>query len=144
MPLIAVNIVSYQGYKVISTREDFAMQKYIELTKPDKKKLESDWYHFCSRKQIPFIKITARARLADVHWDYITYNDAKIDETLNSQAEYIKLKAKEIFNSYAHAQSDCHITETVITFYDLVLNEARQAAEDLYDTISSLSTVHLA
>lgn len=115
------------------------MNKFVEI--PSKEKgyeKETDWHQHCRSKQIPFITVKTRTNLADVHWDFITYNTPETDQKLSDLSKLIEMSAFDIFKKYANDASTQRINCHLIYFYGLSIPQARLAADELYDLIVSL------
>ncbi|MCK7546318.1 hypothetical protein MLC59_19370 [Marinobacter bryozoorum] len=111
------------------------MEKYVELsdTSSDFAK-ENVWLEHCELKQIPFITVKTRSKYADVHWDYITYSN-EVDEILESIGTTLRDSAVEIFNQYASKKSRYTASGHLVWFKNLEIEQAREAASDLYDLV---------
>ena len=115
------------------------MIKFVEIPRKEKGyEKENDWHKHCLYKQIPFITVKTRTKLADVHWDYITYNTPQTDQKLSELSFIIEKGALDIFKKYANDASSQRINCHLIYFYNLNIPHARLAADELYDFLVSL------
>jgi hypothetical protein len=118
------------------------MQKYIELPKKDVgAKVENEWYKICQKEQIPFITLKSRTKLADVHWDYITY-PTNVDDILNDLNGQLRDNAIEIFMKYADKRSAYTANDHLVWFKNLEIEKAKIAAEELYDLVTAYIEGH--
>jgi hypothetical protein len=119
------------------------MEKFVEITRKDKGfDKENSWYRVCEKQCIPFITIRARSKLADVQWDYMSYPPS-IDEALFSQRERIKTQVSAIYDRYASKDTWFGAGPGVISFGNLEIGSAREAASELYDIIYEAARVAL-
>lgn len=119
------------------------MEKYVEVGKKrgDIEKINA-WYQQCSRRQSPYITVTLKGKYADVHWDYINYDKA-VDDYLDSNETLIKEHAVEILKRHSNPKSRFSVSPTVINFENLAHEEARLAADDLYDFVADLLSAEM-
>jgi hypothetical protein len=94
------------------------------------------WFNHCSRKQIPYVTLRYRTSLADVEWDYISFNH-DVDPILERNKDGIQKGALSIFEKYANERSEYSINNHVIFFKKLRIDSAEKAATELYGLISS-------
>lgn len=121
------------------------MQKFVGIPKKNKgHEKENLWFEKCQREKTPFITIKTRTKLADVHWDYITY-PTEVDLHLQANEEDITQRAIEIFKKHANKRSEYQVSSGLVYFNDLETQKARLAAAELYDlvteTVSSCSGI---
>lgn len=93
------------------------------------------------KKQFPFITLKSRTKLADVHWDYITY-PTDVDDILNDLKGKLRDDALEIFRKYADKRSEYRGNDHLVWFKDLEIEKAKLAAEELYDLVVSYIDGH--
>lgn len=111
------------------------MNKYVDLPKNDlNDKVQNAWFHTCCAKRTPFITIKSRTKLADVHWDYITY-PPHADEVLSNLNGQLRDEAIAIFMKYANSRSEYSINDQLVWFKNIEIPKAKLAAEELYDLI---------
>jgi len=112
--------------------------KFAELTRADQDhKKENAWFGHCQANGIPFITVRARTRLADVHWDYISYS-AKNDEILAEHALEIRDSAINIFRKYSSKGSSYEANNLFVWYRDMDIDTARQAAVELHDLVAKV------
>lgn len=121
------------------------MQKFIEIPRKDKgHEKENFGFEKCQREKIPFITIKTRTKLANVHWDYITYPN-EVDLHLETHREDTTQRAIEIFKKYSDKRSEYQVSSGLVYFNDLETQKARFAAAELYElvaeTVSSCSAI---
>ncbi|NKZ37829.1 hypothetical protein HF690_02550 [Oleiagrimonas citrea] len=120
------------------------MQKFVEITRKDSGfDKENSWYSVCEKERIPYITIKARSKLAIVQWDYMTY-PPNIDKALFAMHKSIKVKVSAIYDRYASKESRLSVGPGVISFWNLELPDAREAASELYDLISEAASIAMA
>jgi len=110
--------------------KDYAFIKYGD------KDADSIWHHRCQRNIIPYVVVRYRTKLADVEWDYITFPNG-YDDIFKTHQEDIKEKAFNIFKKYAYSRSEFTGSGYVINFRKLYIDNAKLAAQELYDLINS-------
>jgi hypothetical protein len=113
------------------------MKKYIEIQKTESGfESENAWLATCRTNSIPFITLKNKTKFIDVHWDYIAYSpeNEKILHQLNGD---LSKKAKDIFEKYANQKSQFRATDLLVWFKNMEPNNARLAAVELYDLITS-------
>ena len=114
------------------------MQKFVEISSRERNhEKENDWYTQCQEKAVPFITVKTRTRLADVHWDYITYS-MEVDSILRDKKKFIESSAEEIYRKYATDKSTGRVSAHLIYFNNLEIHAAKRAASELYDFIDGL------
>ncbi|MDX5993494.1 hypothetical protein [Ectopseudomonas alcaliphila] len=121
------------------------MQKFVEILRKDKgHEKENLWFEKCRREKAPFITLKTRTKFADVHWDYITYPN-EVDQHLATHKESTTKKAIEIFMRHANEKSEYQVSSGLVYFNNLEIQNAKIAAEELYDlvvdTVSSCPAV---
>lgn len=111
-------------------------QKYRELTRLSNRdyQAENDWFRHCTDRAIPYITIHVHGNLADVRWDYINF-PTKIDTPLFVQAPKIQSKARAIYEPLATKTSWISLGPGVISFKNISISGAKDAAEQLFDVI---------
>lgn len=113
------------------------MQKYVEVPRNDvNSKAENAWFEICRKNRIPFITLTSRTKLADVHWDHIAY-PTDVDRVLNALDGQLRDGAIAIFNRYADSRSEYEANDFLVWFKNLEIPKAKLAADELYDLIAS-------
>lgn len=96
----------------------------------------SNWYHKCVRQQIPFVSVCYRTKLADVEFDYITFNATSIDDALRANAKVTSEKVFELFDRYKNNRSSVYAAGwAVIQVKNIEIGKAEQFAQELYDFI---------
>ncbi len=110
-------------------------QKYV-LSKRGETQKVNDWYGQCQKEKIPYIVVNARTKYADVRFDYISL-PKEYDEHLKKHSEIIAEKAIQIFRQYAIKKSRFELSSFLINYDDLPIEQAENAASDVYDLISS-------
>lgn len=111
------------------------MEKYVELSDASSDfAKESAWLDHCELNQVPFITVKTRNKYADVHWDYIAYSN-EVDEILESLGTTLRDGAVEIFNRYAGKKSRYTASSHLVWFKNLEVEQAREAASELYDLV---------
>ncbi|MGN6280358.1 hypothetical protein [Frateuria sp.] len=114
-------------------------EKFVELTRTDKTyDRENAWLSHCRSKLLPFITVRSRGSLAMVQWDYISYPPS-IDSELFSLAPHIHDAANQIYEPHCTKQSRISLGPGVVTFYNLQVTIAREAAALLYDAIQNVT-----
>ena len=112
-------------------------KKFIELARFNNNdhSTENDWLRHCTEKAIPYITVHLHGNLADVQWDYINFS-TQVDAQLFAQAPQIQSKAKAIYEPIANETSWISLGPGVISFKNLSIWDAKNAAEQLFDVIS--------
>jgi hypothetical protein len=111
------------------------MDKFVEVPKNDvKAKIENSWYQSCRERKVPFITVKSRTKLADVHWDYITY-PPEVEKVLKDLGVQLRDAAIAIFNKYADNRSEYTASEYLVSYKNLEIPKAKLAAAELYDLI---------
>jgi hypothetical protein len=101
---------------------------------------ENAWYNHCRKHQIPYIAIKSRTKLADVHWDYLSYSKEN-EQKLSRHGKSINEFAIEQFHLYsknAGRTANYTVCGNLIWLKNLAITDARSAAENLYDYIDDL------
>lgn len=117
------------------------MKKYLEQPagKPDRE-AERIWYNRCRKHQIPFVLVKSRTALADVHWDYLSYSN-ELDEKVRDHSKDICLFAENLFLEYSAnsaTKATRSICANVVSINNLIIPDARAAAERLYDFLDGI------
>lgn len=113
------------------------MRKFEEIKNENKNKCsKSGWFSDCAREQIPYITIYLKGKLADVHWDYITYN-INLDVMLSDKESEFVQKVENLYANYLNKKSECRVNCNLVTFSNLDVELARHAASELYDLVDS-------
>jgi len=114
-------------------------EKFVELTRFDKTHdRENRWLAHCQSKLLPYITVRSRGSSAIVQWDYISYPPS-VDSELFSLAPYIHDTANQVYEPRSTKQSRISLGPGVVTFYNLKVPEAREAAALLYDAIQHVT-----
>ncbi|MCC4118796.1 hypothetical protein LLG90_25925 [Aromatoleum toluclasticum] len=112
------------------------MKKYVEIPKNDvDSKVENAWFGTCRKNNIPFITLKSRTKLADVHWDYISY-PTEVDRILKGLDGQLRDGAIAIFKKYADSRSEYTANDLLVWFKNLEIPKAKLAAEELYDLVA--------
>lgn len=116
------------------------MAKFVEVRKgaPDATESVNLWFTRCERLQVPYVTVTCRTKLADVEWDHISYPPA-IDELLSAGGGELRNAAITIFRRHARTKNGAEFiaSDLLVTFRNLEIPAARQAAEELHDLIAA-------
>lgn len=116
------------------------MAKFVEVRKgaPDATESVNLWFTRCERLQVPYVTVTCRTKLADVEWDHISYPPA-IDEPLSAGGGELRDAAIAIFRRHARTKNGAEFiaSDLLVTFRNLEIPAARQAAEELHDLIAA-------
>lgn len=111
------------------------MKKYAEIPKNDVgAKVENAWFESCREREVPFITVKSRTKLADVHWDYIAF-PAEVDKALEILGTKLRDDAIAIFKKYANKRSQYTANGHLVWYKNLEIQQAKFAAEELYDLI---------
>jgi hypothetical protein len=108
--------------------------KYAKYKDRDKD-ANSSWFHHCVRTQIPFITIAYRTKLADIEFDYITFNSDSFDEVLRSNEEETYKTVQEIFEHNKNSKSRLSFSWGVIRLTNIEIQKSEKVAEQLFDFI---------
>lgn len=111
------------------------VKKYAEIPNNDVgANVENAWFESCREREVPFITVKSRTKLADVHWDYIAF-PTEVDKTLESLGTKLRDDAIAIFKKYANKRSQYTANGHLVWYKNLEIQQAKCAAEDLYDLI---------
>jgi hypothetical protein len=94
-------------------------------------------YEECKKAQEPYVICKRRRTKADVDFDHILF-DKSVDNVLKDNREEIVSKAIEIFNKHSSKGAKYNVSAGVISFRNLEVNQAEQAASEVFDMISEV------
>ena len=94
-------------------------------------------YVECQEAQKPYVICKRRRTKADVDFDHISF-DTPVDNVLNDNREEIVSKAIEIFNKYSSKGSKYDVSACLISFSNLEISHAEQAASEVFYMISEV------
>ncbi len=100
---------------------------------------QNNWFQYCCDNQTPFISVMYRTKLADVHYDYISY-DLDKDELLEPHDWEIHQNVLRIFCKHStNKRSDVVFSGWhVIMIKDVTIEAAEKIAAELYDLINPI------
>ncbi len=99
---------------------------------------DNEWFDRCQESQSPYIKVIYRTKFADIEWDYITFQRS-LDLIFEDNRELLEEKARKIFDKYAGSRSSRgRIDEHIIQFFDIPINNSKQAATEVHDLIADI------
>ena len=97
---------------------------------------DTDWFHVCQKTQTPYVVVRSGDTTADVLWDFVTLPPS-CDIKLHDDFPMLERQARAIFARFAVADSYLRIKPTMIGFDHLPVDDAKQAAAELYRLIAS-------
>jgi hypothetical protein len=112
-------------------------KKFIEIKSSEGNDQKNVWFEYCREKEIPYITLTTRRRLAAVSWDHISYS-MKVQKILINNEEFLSHELKNIYIKYTKENSKFNISCMNATFDAILIEDARRAAMDIYDLINGL------
>lgn len=105
----------------------------------------SRWFHHCTNKNIPFVTVDYRTKLADIEFDYITFSSKEYDEALRAKEAETREVTFDIFERYKNSRSTVVSAGWgVIKLKDIEIEYADNVAEELYDYISGVISSEIA
>ncbi|WP_163373200.1 hypothetical protein [Endozoicomonas acroporae] len=112
--------------------------KFAKYKNTDKKE-RSRWFNYCHRHQIPYITIEYRTSLADIEFDYITYDKKNSDDYLLKNKEYIKEQTFNIFDKYSNKRSNVwSYGWSTVKINNIDLEQAEDVAIEIYNLITEI------
>lgn len=93
-----------------------------------------DHLNYCDENKQPLIIVWARIKKADVTWLNEPYQ--RSHQWLFACEDFrqdIEVRAERIYLQYATKSTARAITHSFMTFYDFSIEDAKRAADDLYD-----------
>ena len=115
------------------------MNKYLIITgspETDQNRAsEKTYFSECTEKEIPYITITSKKKMADIHWDYITINPKNDNALFNNE----KLSAYlfGVFQTVAGEKSEYKLSPNLGDFYNIPIDLSERAAEAIYVGLSN-------
>lgn len=114
-------------------------EKFIELTHKDEgHERENLWLQHCQKTGIPFVVIRQHGKVADIHWDYISF-PSSVDHGLFALELGLHEAVSHIFNEYGTKHSRVSFSPTVVTFQKFTASSAPQVANRLYDAVHQVT-----
>lgn len=119
-------------------------QKYcltLSTQKADKRReIESNWFHECRKKKIPFVTVYQKASKSDIHHDYINL-PADLDGIFSgtngdSLADDIISLFRRLHTQVPGSAMSVKTSSDVTWFRDVPNDIALTLAEELFDLIS--------
>jgi hypothetical protein len=94
------------------------------------------WFRYCEKHQIPYIKIITRTYLADVEFDTITYEDPRVADAIFDGDFNLAQRIQAILEEYGSPRSKVTLLGgLLIKISDLPIESAEDAAVDVHQTI---------
>ncbi|EFS9642101.1 hypothetical protein HWI03_002722 [Salmonella enterica] len=101
---------------------------------------ESLWFRHCEEEQIPYVQVRQRAKLADIHWDYITYLLSRDDAFNGEYGARLRSEVREMFARVAYDNRNttmCYmVSGWTADFHDVPNAIAESLACELYDLVA--------
>ena len=113
------------------------MNKFIEIKPSDDIEKKNQWKADCEKRNVPYVVVNLRGSTAEMEWDYISYpmGFEKIFEEVES---CLKNECKKIYEKYSNKGSTFSISASVVNFSGLSIQDAKVAAEEVFDLIEKL------
>ena len=109
-------------------------KKFIEIKNGDGDEPNKSWLLDCKINKKPYVTVLAKYIYADVSWDYISY-PMGCEKIFTENEEEIKISLDAIYAEYANKKSNCTVSASTSTFSGLSIENAKNAASDIYDLI---------
>lgn len=109
------------------------MNRYVEISSKRDIEKSNEWYQTCKSKNIPFIRIERKIRYSTVEYDYYT-SKLELESLRGKFTAELHSEVLKIFEKYKNKKSK-HFIDMIIRFENLEFENARLAADDLYDLI---------
>lgn len=113
--------------------------KFVELTHKDKgHERENSRLHHCEKNGIPFIVVRQHGKLADIHWDYISFSP-ELDHGLFESESKLREVVTQICNEHGTEHSSIMFSPGVVTFQNFNSSCAQKVAGQLYDAVQKIT-----
>lgn len=113
-----------------------AIKKFFEIMQDVDAQSKNTWFEYCRVNSIPYIVVEKRRSLASVSWDFISY-----PSSLNgvfSENRGIEERLRRIYQKYAARSSSFSISSGNAFFENFPIDNAKKAAEEIYDLINNV------
>lgn len=113
------------------------MSKFIEIKPSNDTTKKNEWFEHCQQKNTPYVVVNSGASTASVEWDYISYPMGS--EKLFEQKEAcLKAELMKIYDKYSTKKSMFSISARTASFSGFSIQDAKAAADEIFDLIDNL------
>ena len=95
---------------------------------------ESNWYHRCTEKNIPYVITRRRTSLGDVEWDYITLNPDS-EEFLEAEKEFVINELDALLRYYISPRTKTNVWAKTGYAKNLPVEHVSDFATDVCNTL---------
>lgn len=113
------------------------MSKFIEIQTSNDTTKKNEWFEHCRQKGTPCVVVNSEGNTASVEWDYITY-PMESEELFKEKEVYLRVKLMEIYSKYSTKKSTYSISGATVNFAGFSIQDAKTAADEIYDLIDTL------
>lgn len=116
--------------------------KFLEIRLDEDNSIKNAHFEFCREKNIPYIIISSRNKLADISWDYISYQDGS-EKLFSKNDEYLRIEFSKIYKKYGRNNPISTISSASVNFFGILVEDAKAAANDIFDVVNNLVTKNI-
>jgi len=113
------------------------MTKFIEIKASDDIAKKNQWLKDCRQKNIPYVVVNLRGSTASVEWDYISYPMGS-EQLLKEKEVFLMAELKKIYDKYSSTKSTFSISASTASFSGFSTQDAKAAADGIFDLIDDL------
>ena len=113
------------------------MGKFIETRAGDENSTKNDGLEHCRKRNIPDVVVDFGRNAACVEWDYISY-PMGTEALLEAKENFLKTELGRIYDKYCTEKSEFSFSVSVAKILNLSIQNAKVAAEEIYDLIDGV------